>query len=137
MFNPHKQLDARGKIEPGKCLYCHVSKPDEERSAKKEAKLIGELTLICQKCHAITGNHSGNNNHLVKPSAKLLARMQQMENRFSIILPLDDEGKLTCATCHNPHQKGVIQEDKPSAKGAGSKFRHRLPNKLCMECHLK
>jgi len=58
-----------------------------------------------------------------------------MEEKFGIILPLDADGKMTCVTCHNPHQKGVIPPERAAAKGADSKFRHRLPDKMCTECH--
>jgi hypothetical protein len=58
-----------------------------------------------------------------------------METTYDIILPLAKDGKMTCVTCHNPHEKGVIASGKPSAKGAGSKYRERLPKILCIECH--
>jgi ribosomal protein L40E len=135
MLDAHKQLNDKGVIVEEICLYCHAEKPDEKNTDHEEVKLIGNLEVICQRCHAISGNHSGNFNHMVKPSAKYVKIMKQMEAKFDIILPLDEEGKLTCITCHNPHQKGVIPSDRKGAKGADSKFRHRLPGKLCLECH--
>ena len=135
MLDAHKQLDDNGGIINEICLYCHSEKPDEKNASYKDVKLIGKLEVICQRCHVIAGNHSGNFNHLVKPSAKGLAKMKQMEKKFNIILPLDENGKMTCITCHNPHQKGVIPAERAGAKGADSKFRHRLPGKLCIECH--
>jgi hypothetical protein len=135
-LNVHKQLDSKGKIVVEKCLYCHPDKPDESRARYKDVKFIGDLGMLCQGCHVIRGNHSGNFNHMVRPSAETLARMQAMENDFGIILPLDENGKLTCITCHNPHENGVIRAESPAAKGADSKYRHRLPgNRLCVECH--
>ena len=135
MLDPHSQLNAWGKIIVEKCLYCHTEKPDENRAHYKDVQFIGDLEVICQRCHVIRGNHAGNVDHMVKPSPKALARMQAMEKEFGIILPLDESGQLTCITCHNPHDKGVIQAESPAAKGAGSKYRHRLPGKLCVECH--
>jgi hypothetical protein len=135
MLDPHVQLNAWGKIIDERCLYCHTEKPDEKRANYEDVQFIGNLEVICQRCHVIRGNHAGNVNHLVKPSAKALARMQAMEKEFGIILPLDADGKLTCITCHNPHDKGVIPAERPAAKGAGSKYRHRLPDRLCVECH--
>ena len=136
MFDPHNlQLNENGDVDNDKCLYCHTEKPDEKQESVEDRKLIGDPEDICQGCHAISGNHSGNFNHLVTPSAETLARMKQMEIEFNIILPLDAEGKMTCATCHNPHDKGIISADRPSARGAGSKFRHRLPGGMCQECH--
>ena len=135
MLDPHSQLNAWGKIIVEKCLYCHTEKPDETRAHYQEVQFIGDLEVICQRCHVIRGNHAGNVNHMVKPSPKMLTRMQTMEQEFGIILPLDENGRLTCITCHNPHDKGVIQTESPAAKGAGSKYRHRLPGSLCAECH--
>jgi nitrate/TMAO reductase-like tetraheme cytochrome c subunit len=135
MLNPHKQLDANKKIIVEQCLYCHIEKPDEKYSGSKDIVLKSNIEVLCQRCHNIKGNHSGNANHMRKPSAKILKQMNIMKERFNIILPLDSEGKLTCSTCHNPHEMGVIAAQKPSAKGADDKYRHRLPGKMCTECH--
>jgi hypothetical protein len=135
MLDIHVQLNAHGKIIVDKCLYCHTDKPDENRARYDNVKFIGDLEMMCQRCHVIRGSHAGNFNHLVKPSAKALARMQAMEKKFGIVLPLDKNGQLTCITCHNPHDKGVIRAGSPAAKGAGSKYRQRLPGRLCIECH--
>lgn len=103
----------------------------------EDVKLVGDFGTLCERCHDIDGNHAGNVNHLkIKPSAKALAIMHNMKMKFNIVLPLDPTGKLTCATCHNPHERGVIPEDRPGAKGAGSKHRHRLPGRICIECHI-
>lgn len=133
----HHQINSQGKIIVARCLYCHPDKPDESRARYKDVKFVGDLTMLCQRCHMIRGNHSGNFNHLVRPSPDALAHMQAMEKKFDIILPLDENGKMTCITCHNPHDKGVIRAESPAAKGAGSKYRHRLPGRLCIECHQK
>jgi hypothetical protein len=135
MLDIHSQLNAAGEIMVETCLYCHTAKPDENRARYENVEFIGNLEMMCQRCHQIRGNHAGNFNHLVKPSAQALARMQTMEKKFGIILPLDKNGQLTCITCHNPHGKGVIRAESPAAKGAGSKHRQRLPGRLCIECH--
>ena len=128
-------INENGEVLTESCLYCHAETPDVQKESFKDIKLIGKLAVICQRCHVIAGNHSGNFNHLVKPSAKGLAKMKHMEAKFGIILPLDEDGKMTCITCHNPHQRGVIPAERAGAKGADSKFKHRLPGKLCIECH--
>ena len=135
MLDVHKQLNAKKEIVVDKCLYCHDEKPDEKQATFKDLKYISDFETLCRRCHLVRGNHSGNFNHMIKPSAKGLAKMKQMEKKFGIILPLDTDGKMTCITCHNPHDKGVIPAQRASAGGAGSKFRHRLPGKLCIECH--
>jgi hypothetical protein len=135
MLDIHSQLNADGKIIAEKCLYCHTDLPAKNRMRYEDLQFVGNLEMICQRCHNIRGRHAGNFNHLVKPSAAALARMQAMEKKFDIILPLDKSGQLTCITCHNPHDKGVIRAESPAAKGAGSKYRQRLPGRLCIECH--
>jgi len=134
-FNPHIQKTVSGELMDQTCLYCHVTKPDARTDTYASLKYVGDLVTVCQRCHRIEGKHAGNFDHMVKPSAKILAVMKKMEVDFGIILPLDAEGKLTCITCHNPHDKGIIPATRPSAKGAGAKYRHRLPERLCIECH--
>lgn len=136
-LNPHIQLDAAGSIRVETCLYCHVQEPIEKKQGSERTALIGTVDLLCRRCHMISGNHSGNFNHRVKPSPRLLARMRQMEKQFAIKMPLDENGALTCVTCHNPHDKGALSDDNPASKGAGSKYRHRLPHRMCIECHSK
>ena len=136
MLNAHDQLNEKREIIVERCLFCHVEKPNEKSAAVENLKFIGGLEMLCQRCHLIRGNHSGNFNHMVKPSPKGLAIMKKIEKKFGIILPLDADGKMTCITCHNPHERGVISPGRAAARGADSKFRHRLPGKMCVECHM-
>ena len=73
--------------------------------------------------------------HLRKPSDEVLSRIKQMEDQHGIILPLNGEGMISCATCHNPHEKGVIPDIRAGAKGAGEDKRQRLEEKMCIKCH--
>ncbi len=135
-LNAHHQIQADGKLDIMICLYCHLEKPDEKTATYKEVTFIGDLKTLCRRCHQIQGNHSGNFDHIgVKPSPKALKIMDAMKKQYHIILPLAEDGTMTCITCHNPHEKGVIPENKPSATGADSKYRHRLPGKMCFACH--
>jgi hypothetical protein len=135
-LNAHRQIQAGGALDTKMCLYCHKKKPNEKTATYKEVTFIGDMRTLCRRCHPIKGNHPGDFDHMAKaPSAKALAHMAVMRTTFDIILPLAKDGKMTCITCHNPHEKGVIAADKPSAKGADSKYRERLPGILCIECH--
>ncbi|MBI4682030.1 MAG: hypothetical protein HY757_02885 [Nitrospirae bacterium] len=117
MLDPHNQLTETGAIIIDKCLYCHTEKPDEKTATFKEVHLIGNLEVL--------------------PPA-ILNNMKSTENKFGIILPLNYEGKITCPTCHNPHERGVIPRDRASAKGASEKYRLRLSEvnlQICVACH--
>jgi hypothetical protein len=147
MLDPHNQIDEDGKIVDEKCLYCHKEKPDVKRATFKEAegihgsvvKLIGDLEVLCYRCHYKQSTlHPINANHLRKPSDITLEIMKESEKKLGIILPLNYEGEITCATCHNPHERGVIPTEKASAGGASEKFRLRLPGltgEICVACH--
>ncbi len=135
MFNPHAQVNGKGEVITDKCLYCHTEIPDQKQDRFEDPKLIGDLGPLCQRCHIRMAMRSGSFSHLAKPSAETLARIRKTEEEFYATLPLDAQGKTTCATCHNPHDKGVISAEKPAAKGAGSTHRLRLPDPMCKWCH--
>ena len=137
-LNAHHQKQADGKLNERMCLYCHGEKPDEKTATYKEVTFVGEIRALCRRCHRIEGNHAGNFDHMAgKPSPEGLKRLAAMIEKHNIILPLTADGTMTCITCHNPHEEGVIPADKPSARGADSKYRHRLPGKMCAQCHQK
>jgi hypothetical protein len=134
--DPHQQLDKNDEIVIGTCLICHKEKPDEKHATFKEVTFIGNIETMCRRCHHIAGNHSGNIDHMgLIPSPDGLKKIKVVEVKYNVRLPLDENGKMTCITCHNPHAKGVIPESSPGARGAGSRHRHRLPENLCQECH--
>jgi hypothetical protein len=135
MLNPHKQLDEKGNVIVDKCLYCHTEKLDVKSEHRQDPKLIGNLGPLCERCHIRLAMRGGGFNHLAKPSAKTMAKIKQTEERFGAILPLDRDGRTTCATCHNPHEKGVIPAGLPAARGAGAPHRLRLPQPMCQWCH--
>lgn len=135
-LNPHKQLNEDGEIIIDTCLICHTEKPDEAHATFKDVKFYGEIEAMCRRCHQISPKHSGNADHMgVKPSPEGVRRLRAVEEEHNVRLPLDEDGRMTCITCHNPHDRGVIPADRPGAKGADSKYRHRLAKNLCKECH--
>lgn len=156
-LSPHKQFDDQGNIIKSKCRYCHKVKPDEQKDTLKKQRsgesgnveFVAEFFTLCFRCHFkktvrhVLGSNSfltNNANHLKRPPEKIHANMKASEEKYGIILPLDDEGSLTCATCHNPHQKWIIPRWKAGAKGASEKSRLRLTikgNRICQACHNK
>jgi hypothetical protein len=134
-LNPHHQRDGSGKIVEEKCLFCHTQKPDESKATYASIKLIGAVEMLCQGCHNMGDKHPAGQPHLVRPTLEYQVRMRTLEKQYGLVLPLDENGKLTCITCHNPHDAGVIPSTLAGAKGAGEKLRQRLPKVLCAECH--
>ena len=129
IFDPHNQLNADGSIIAEKCLYCHREKPDVEQANFKDIKLNGDPESLCLRCHSahFSRKHPLNADHIRRPSGKMLQIIKRSESMIGVTLPLDYDGKIMCATCHNPHEKGVIPAANVGAKGAGEKSRIRLP----------
>jgi hypothetical protein len=134
-LNPHNQRDKSGNIVEEKCLFCHIKKPDEASATFASVKVIGNLEMLCQGCHNISDRHPAGKPHFVKPTLEYQVRMRTLERQYGIVLPVDENGKITCITCHNPHEALVIPSALPGSKGAGENLRHRLPKNLCSECH--
>ncbi|MBU0961557.1 MAG: hypothetical protein KKH60_08490 [Proteobacteria bacterium] len=146
MMDPHNQIDKEGNVVKEKCLYCHKGVPDVNRATLADphgmgdlVAPIGKLDVLCYRCHYKQIQlHPINANHLKKPPAAILKNMRRSERKLGIILPLDAQGKVTCVTCHNPHERGVIPADKTGAGGAGEAGRLRVSrggDKICLACH--
>ena len=129
-----------------------MEKPDEKNAIFEahdmEIKFKSDIEALCMGCHSRKYHlaHPVNAFHMLEPSDEILSRMEESEIKFGIVLPLDYEGKIMCATCHNPHERGVMPNERIAAKGASEKFRVRLPNdaftritskmdKICLTCH--
>jgi len=134
-FNPHRQIGEQGQVIESRCLYCHAEAPDTKQTTWEDVKLIGGFTELCVGCHYQTAKQPLHARHLKHPSAPILERMNAMQAEFNIVLPLDSSGRVTCATCHNPHQKGLIPDQRAGARGAGAEHRHRLQDNMCIKCH--
>jgi len=153
IFDPHTQLNITGEIIKEKCLYCHTEKPDEKNATydthEMGVRFNSDIDTLCMGCHSriYQISHPVNAYHLLKPTEEIFSRMKESEVKFGIVLPLDYEGKIMCATCHNPHERGVMPNERIAAKGASEKFRIRLPNndaytrittkmdRICLTCH--
>ena len=138
-LDPHNQISESGDFDEKKCLYCHSEMPDAMVQSYNDVKLIGNLEVLCFRCHYKQSRfHPINANHLLIPSEAILANMQESEEKLGVILPVDNEGKITCPTCHNPHERGVLPSEKASSQGASEKYRLRLGAKnlqICAACH--
>jgi predicted CXXCH cytochrome family protein len=145
-LNPHDQLSDTGVLREDRCLVCHQHVPDRtgvEDAREVDFTVTGDLSSLCTGCHlwiphpggAFSFSSREGPNHLVVPSDGVARRMQRMQREHNITLPLDPHsGKVTCGTCHNAHEQGVLPA--AAGKGADSKARLRGPD-MCGLCHEK
>jgi predicted CXXCH cytochrome family protein len=136
-INPHLMLDDNNRFREvnGKpvCLLCHSKMPDPAKDDTSAVRFRADVAFLCWRCHPPMPDPFFSTHFLVSPSAKTLNAMHQTEEQDLVILPIVPRGRITCSTCHNPHQERVIQYGS-AAKGADAKSRLRLPS-LCKACH--
>lgn len=161
-FNPHDQLEA-GKPKTDTCLWCHADVPpvgsQPRESASYELRAPG--AALCRNCHVVAQSHPVAGHMSAAPSADMLQYMSAYEmkakmrlplaqlleiaraaKRMPRSIPLDADGRVTCYSCHNPHEKDLLPEGNPRAVGADSKqatnHRLRIPQgSVCVACHQK
>lgn len=133
--NPHIQLDEAGKIIEKACLFCHTTLPDYKHPGLEKTVMRYEIPYLCSLCHAMSSQKRGFG--FGEPMREAMVRKKEhFEKKFDISLPLGPNNTVICASCHNPHQAGVIL-----GKGgyAGVPGEHRLVTdnawKLCVVCH--
>lgn len=114
--NIHKLLDDKGNYDEKDCEYCHKEAPDPEKEIKREDlefRLPPEK--LCWGCHSKVP-HFNVLNHQTEPDKEMRQRIKKSEDKHKIILPLDDDNKVMCVTCHSSHESGVIEKDKPAGR---------------------
>ncbi len=114
--NIHDLLDDNGEYDEKDCEYCHKEAPDPEKEIKRdelEFRLPPEK--LCWGCH-LDAPHFNALNHRAEPDKEMRERIEKSEQEHKIILPLDSKNKVMCATCHSPHEIGVIAKDKPAGR---------------------
>ncbi|WJW76618.1 hypothetical protein QVG61_05880 [Thiohalobacter sp. IOR34] len=146
-LNPHEQIDDEGNIRKPSCRLCH-----ENIEALGSARGISDvdfhiksdLRQMCLGCHPWTPHPGGKfrlfsdakpPNHLIRPDRAMHERLVEISAERGVIMPLDPtNGKIFCATCHNPHEEGVVA----GAAGVGATNKDRLRStKICTICHDK
>lgn len=146
-LNPHEQIDDRGEIVIERCGICHrtLDGLTEAKSIEQvDFNLSEDLSKMCTGCHPWTPHPGGqfsffkqgkdNKKHLQQLPKLLRKQYDRMQQSSDVLLPLEPKtDKIFCATCHNPHEKGVIKNTRAAA-GAGSKYRLRKTN-ICGQCH--
>jgi len=136
-INPHIMRDKAGNnlVVNGKpvCLTCHAIKPDPSLDRESNVRFKADIGFLCWRCHPpMPGTFLGKH-YLVQPSYKTIAYMNRPEVQEKFTLPRAPRGRITCSTCHNPHQEGIISFG-PAAAGANALHKLRDVN-LCEACH--
>lgn len=139
-IDPHYMMDGNGKIVVvnGRpvCLVCHAVEPNPARDRTNDVRFRADIAFLCWRCHETMANTLFFQTHfLVKPTLPMINFIERLSQELDVTIPLVPRERITCSTCHNPHQKGVIIYE-PSTKGADEPGRLRLPSpKICLVCH--
>lgn len=148
-LNPHEQISDEGEILWNKCLICHPTVPSvNARDIRQvEIRYEDDIKQLCYRCHpnrihpgggwinVALGKGTGAPNHLVRPPKNILMGRRLSLKEYSTILPLEPKsGKVFCATCHNPHERGLLK--KKADVGGDATFRLRSEEtSICQLCH--
>ena len=133
-INPHDDmLEENGDLKHATCLVCHAEVPDPRVDRTRDVKFRATVAFLCWRCHPLMAQDFMDKHYLKEPSASRSVEMRWSEEDHNIILPLDSTRRITCSTCHNPHQPGVILDER-AKKGAGTKKRLRSED-ICVKCH--
>ena len=135
--NVHQQLDDSGEPKNEMCSGCHFVMPEDDGDPTfttgwdRDPK---EFCLLCHRKDVYEMDHPVGP-HLVEPSRDVLYTLLDAEFKIGAPLPLYDD-RVTCTTCHDPHQKGVLKShrDLQTLTGKGS-VRARYREILCTGCH--
>jgi len=132
-LNPHDQIDESGEIYQKKCLYCHVTVPSTSAGGEG-LRYTDTLTALCASCHQ-TGPHPSGVDHLQELPRAMRDNLLEYEEQRKVRLPLEEDERVTCSTCHNPHERGLLKG--PGGIGADEDKRLRLTtfNEQCTPCH--
>lgn len=150
VINPHNQIGDTGEVLWGTCVVCHKDTPAVKAKSIKEVNLYypDNPDQLCRNCHTVK-KHPGSEgisvtmsgytapDHLVVPSKTVLYNIRLSLKEIPMILPLDPKsGKILCATCHNPHERGLL----PGRPDWGADYSMRIRSAgidICQYCHRK
>lgn len=117
------------------CLLCHAVVPDPQVDRTRDVKFKADVAFLCWRCHPPMPQDFFEGHFLIKPTTNTLQYMRKKEVELEVIFPLVPRNRMTCSTCHNPHQEGILLH-KPANAGADSPGRLRIPKtEICKACH--
>jgi predicted CXXCH cytochrome family protein len=132
---PH--IEGASLVGSKSCEQCHdnITKHfDTATHARLKAEGPNAAEIGCESCHGAGSVHTesgGARNTIINPrrnSEVCMTCHMEMKARFSTAHhhPVED-GKVSCADCHNPHKGQAI-------KGGGTSM--TAENETCMQCHV-
>ena len=154
-------LSGKQDVDEATCLFCHVEVPD--RNALKRTgnpRLRASQKVLCQICHRMhqkfySPGHMGakipnrmlayifaremlGSDNVIKN--EYLTRLEEARATPVHMVP-DSNGRITCSTCHNPHQENVFSEysemnyDLMWLIGPGKVKSLSTSKTICSKCH--
>ena len=142
-INPHVQ--EAGDTMQATCLMCHATAPRPNAGTgwqPVDFNMKDEMNDACRGCHRVRP-HPGSTfsagpigwDHLVRPLGEFREKMRLKAEQTGAKFPLDPyDGKIYCATCHNPHDETL--QGYAAVVPAPSRNRLRI-NDICQACHDK
>jgi hypothetical protein len=133
--NSHIQIYRAGGIIEKACLFCHTILPDYKHPSPEDAVMRYDISYLCSLCHVMSTQKRGLG--FGEPMTSAMMRKKELfEKEYDVTLPLGPNNTVICASCHNPHQAGVILGKGGQAIQPG---KHRLIVDdlwgLCVACH--
>lgn len=99
------------------CTFCHARQPVWGQDRASTVSFVADINILCLACHGVA-EHPGGVDHTVTLTTAMTAVPE--------LLPLGTGGRITCATCHNPHLDSLI----------GHRLRgSKEPSAFCLRCH--
>ncbi len=128
-----KNLQGFTVAQAGVCSACHLP----HKAARQLSEAGNFTTMLCLSCHS-QGNIAGKAS-LAGAQHPLAIRPENKPNLplFNDLGLQDQNGTITCTTCHDPHRSaeapaaGNAKDNKPSRQF----FIRRPSSEICIECH--
>ncbi len=152
LMNPHEQINDEGEVLWNKCLICHKVIPDVYKDKSIEdvkLRFEDDLKQGCYRCHPerkhpggewvgrALGTGTGAPEHLVVPPRYIRRNIRLSMKEDYMKLPMDPKtGKITCSTCHNPHERGVLV-GRADAGADRDLLLRSTGTSICQYCHRK
>ncbi|MDA8172066.1 MAG: hypothetical protein M0Z48_09620 [Nitrospiraceae bacterium] len=138
-IDPHIMMDDNGVIikvnDRPVCLICHARMPNPKTDRAKDVLFRADVAFLCWRCHSLMVSPVFDQHFLATLPANMRNYLKKNARTLGVTIPMVPRNRITCSTCHDPHQKGIIVYE-PSSKGADSKDRLHLPvPDLCLVCH--